>query len=278
MKAEAIMQSNLLDIVFENRNKAYGAYTLRKFYANRLYRAIAGTLSLALIFSIWFTLFGKQHKVVPDYIPGPIVLIDPAISDPVTPAEKKVKPMVKASTGGPKNVQQIQSVIPLIVKDTLSVTNMPTITDIDKSVIGKATIAGVTDAGLTGIGPGKDKGTIGGGTFGKQGDNNPDVILNKVEQMPEFPGGREALVKYLLRNIQNPDDLDGADKLVVIAEFVVNKLGEIENVTIAQHSREDLEQDIMKVIRKMPRWKPGIQNGKNVSVYYSLPITFVPGG
>ncbi len=276
MKAEAIMQSNLLDIIFENRNKEYGAYPLRKYYSNRLYQAIAFTLLLAALFSIlmkWNS--SNKNSVIPMLVSDTIILTPPPVDKAVTPKEKVIKPIEKAAEAGPKPTnREVASTIPVITRDTSTITNMPTIDDINKSKIGLANINGVQDIGTV---INKKLTEPGNGGNGNNKSKDDDDILEGgiVEQMPEFPGGKDALVKYLLRNINQPNDIEVSDKLVVIAEFVVNKLGNIENIKITQHARKDIEEDVVKVISKMPRWKPGFQNGKNVSVYYSLPITFI---
>ena len=276
MKAEAIMQSNLLDIIFENRNKEYGAYPLRKYYSNRLYQAIAFTLALAALFSILMK-WNSSNRITCIYpkVTDVITLTKPPVDKVIKPVEKVIKPIVKAASGSQRPpVQEVQSTIPIITRDTTAVTTMPTIDDIDKAKIGLSNIKGVQDAGTI-INKKIDDSGTGGKGDGKAMDDDDILEGAIVERMPEFPGGKDALVKYLLRNINQPNDLELSDKLVVIAEFVVNKQGEIDNIKITQHARKDIEDNVVKVISKMPRWKPGFQNGKNVSVYYSLPITFI---
>ncbi|MEI6184852.1 MAG: energy transducer TonB, partial [Bacteroidota bacterium] len=186
-----------------------------------------------------------------------------------------MEPIVKAASGSQRPpVQEVQSTIPIITRDTTTVTTMPTIDDIDKAKIGLSNIKGLPDEGTIINKKIDDTGTGGKGD-GKAMDDDDILEGAIVERMPEFPGGKDALVKYLLRNINQPNDLELSDKLVVIAEFVVNKQGDIDNIKITQHARKDIEDNVVKVISKMPRWKPGFQNGKNVSVYYSLPITFI---
>lgn len=102
--------------------------------------------------------------------------------------------------------------------------------------------------------------------------NTPLVI---AEFMPEFPGGKGALVKFLQNNLRQPTDFEDGEKVTVIASFVVNKEGEITGVKITQKGRSDLDGEVTRVINKMPRWKPGSQNGRSVAVYYRIPVTFV---
>ena len=92
--------------------------------------------------------------------------------------------------------------------------------------------------------------------------------------MPAFPGGVNALVKFILKNIHQPDDLQAGESIKVIASFVVSKTGGIENIKIISSGRPDLDKEVTRIINKMPLWKPGLQNGKPVSVYFNLPVTF----
>jgi len=93
--------------------------------------------------------------------------------------------------------------------------------------------------------------------------------------MPEFPGGLEALKKFLLKNIRQPDDLQPGERIVVLASFIVARNGGIEQMKIINSGRADLDKEVLRVIGKMPSWKPGVQNGHEVSVYFNLPVTFI---
>ena len=93
--------------------------------------------------------------------------------------------------------------------------------------------------------------------------------------MPEFPGGQAAFIKFLQRNLNQPSDFEEGEKVTVIAKFVVNAEGNIVDIDIIKNGRSDLDQEVIRVIKKMPRWKAGMQNGRAVPVYYKVPITFV---
>ena len=174
------------------------------------------------------------------------------------------------------NVAQVEYVIPQIVSDTLTDLPVPTAEELNDAKIGTSNINGsmdegiVTNVAVNTTGKGLAKADV--NTIEKEEDG---PYRDPVEIMPEFPGGKEALKRYLLNHISQPVDLEASEKVVVIATFVVNKKGKIEQVTITKKGREDLDNDVVKVIEKMPVWKPGYQNGKNVAVYYSLPVTFV---
>jgi protein TonB len=104
-----------------------------------------------------------------------------------------------------------------------------------------------------------------------------EEVLTFVEQMPEFPGGQSALIKYLSSNIQYPETCRkmGVEGKVFI-KFVIDKEGIINQVAVLRGISDCnlLEKEALRVVRSMPKWTPGKQNGKAVNVYFTLPISF----
>ncbi len=110
-------------------------------------------------------------------------------------------------------------------------------------------------------------------------DEQPEenYILNIVEQMPVFPGGYDALQKYISTNLHYPENaLAKAIKGVVYLSFVVSVDGSIKDVSIAKGIDLDCDKEALRLIVAMPAWKPGRQNGRPVSIRYSFPVTFYP--
>ena len=107
-------------------------------------------------------------------------------------------------------------------------------------------------------------------------EEEEDVIFQVVESMPEFPGGQQALFKYLAENVKYPviaqeNGIQGR----VICQFVVNKDGSIVDVVAVRSSGEaSLDKEAIRVIKSMPKWKPGKQRGKPVRVKYTVPVNF----
>jgi len=91
--------------------------------------------------------------------------------------------------------------------------------------------------------------------------------------MPEYPGGMEAFKKFMLRHLRQPD-LNAGEKVVVKIQFVVKADGVINRLKVVQ-SGGVLDDEVLRVARKMPKWKPGVQNGQFVAVYFTLPVTFL---
>ncbi|WP_118972698.1 energy transducer TonB [Taibaiella koreensis] len=103
----------------------------------------------------------------------------------------------------------------------------------------------------------------------------PRQILTSAGQMPEFPGGNDALKTYLAKSVRYPKSaykkgIQGR----VLARFIVEPDGSVSDPEIISSLSEDCDKETLRVIRKMPRWHPARQNNAFVAVYYTLPITF----
>ena len=106
--------------------------------------------------------------------------------------------------------------------------------------------------------------------------NNEKEALPVAEQMPEFPGGMPALIEYLQKEMRYPKKCReaGIEGRTIIT-FVVKKNGKVKDLEVARSSGDELlDKEAMRVIKKMPKWKPGMNDGKNVNVQFTLPITF----
>lgn len=100
-------------------------------------------------------------------------------------------------------------------------------------------------------------------------------IFTYVQQMPEFPGGSAALQQFIAKHIVYPEDaLDAEKEAKVIIKFIITETGAIENVTSMKPAGYGFDEEAIRVVQSMPLWKPGMQNGKPVNVYFQLPITF----
>ena len=104
---------------------------------------------------------------------------------------------------------------------------------------------------------------------------NPKKVYDVVEQMPSFPGGMKAMMDYLARNIRYP--ANAKNDLIqgrVILQFIVDKKGRLSDVKVVKSVEPYLDAEAVRVVKSMPRWNPGMQNGKAVKVRYTLPVTF----
>ncbi len=106
-------------------------------------------------------------------------------------------------------------------------------------------------------------------------NTDDDVIFSVVENEPEYPGGEKALYNYIIKNVKYPKStLDKGIEGTVIVEFVVEKNGKISNVKAVKSVSPELDAEAIRVISKMPKWKPGVLRGEKVSTRWRLPINF----
>ena len=105
--------------------------------------------------------------------------------------------------------------------------------------------------------------------------NNDDEVYTEVDEQPEFQGGVDKLMSFLARNIKYPKEaMRKGIQGRVITNFIVNKDGTISNIVVKEGVNKQLDAEAIRVLSKMPKWKPGKNNGEIVRVNFTLPVTF----
>lgn len=283
METKEILHADYLDLIFEKRNKAYGSYQLRKHANGRSLKALGVTLGIILLgIGTPFALskLNAKEPGMPAHVEKEIKVS--LIEEPVYKIPEKVKPKVEPAA--PKPVAPtVKNDIPRIVANSEVTPKMkpPEIDEMKDKLSGPANNPGQPDGIETakneklltgptgnGDGPGKDKEGGGGGE-----DNKEPVLF--AEEMPEFPGGMQALMTYLQKNVSYPamareHEIQGK----VMIRFVVGKDGGIESANVWRAIGGGCDKEALRVVNAMPKWKPGKQNGRNVRVYFTLPISF----
>lgn len=264
-------KSNLDEIVFEKRNKAYGAYAIRKSYPDNLKRSIYFTLVpmfLLFLISIYF----QSKKKIEPLPPG-----SQTNGKALTEKDKILKD------------EKVQFSNFEIVMPDLPIENFVVVADkkIIKPVqIKRVDIKPITSAGFSGItslitsgtgigGPGDGgAGTGGLGNIELPVITKPEILIFS-EIMPEFPGGLEAMQDYIQKNLSYPKwAIENNIKGKVVLSFVVLPDGSIDFTEIEKGIGFGCDEEALRVLREMPKWSPGIQNGKKVAVKLILPIRF----
>lgn len=274
MANEPSKYQDMLDIIFEDRNKAYGAYVLRREYPKYLTRAVIYMFAgLVLIFAAPYILasvagaFAPQEKPIDIEVEmGPPPDIDPNTPPPPPP------PPVETP---PPPVRTTQAFVPPVVKKDEEVKDEK-IQDVEEIVkkdvdIGKTDVQGDDKAEI------KDPEPVAPPVVEekKPAPVQEDVVHDYVEKPPAFPGGEAELLKFLNQNIKYPplakeSNIQGR----VILSFVVNKKGNIEDVRVVKDIGGGCGKEAMRVVESMPSWNPGEQNGHPVKVRYTLPVLF----
>jgi protein TonB len=102
-----------------------------------------------------------------------------------------------------------------------------------------------------------------------------ETPLLTAEVMPSYPGGLEALKRFLERNLNNPQDLQEGQMVSVKIRFIVGYDGKLKGFETVEDGGEAFNKEVIRVLKKMKDWIPGKSNGENVSVYYIIPVKFV---
>ncbi len=265
MNKDQIMQTDVLDILFENRNKQYGAYALRKFYNNRLLMAVGiMLLAVACLTSLSFL-----HKRKVTITVMPYIIADPMLTHVTEVPKKPVVQKVQVL----KQADQKRYVSNLVIVHNTKIDSIQTLKPTDQ-------ISTVTLNKPVSVDPGIVSSSVTTGT------NDPVIpVITTVDKtlpiytadiMPAYPGGMEALRRFLQKNLQNPKDMEPGDLVNVAVQFVVGYDGKLQKFSIIQDGGDAYDNEVLRVLKKMPDWIPGRNNGENISVYYNIPVKFVP--
>lgn len=269
-----LISSDWVDLVFEGRNKAYGAYRLRKSTTKRNILAMVAVVILLVVAFIILTVknfVDEQRAKVAMTQVAELTNYD----QPKKKAEVKQK---KVEVEPERVVERVKSSIkftaPVIKKDEEVKPDEELKTQDElmstKTAIGTFDVKGNDDANGEIL---KAKDVIAEPEPPKHEEENK--VFDIVEQQPLFPGGPTALVKYLSENTKYPvvAQENGVQGRVTV-QFVVEKDGSISDVHVLKGVDPSLDKEAVRVVKSMPRWTPGKQNGITVRVNYRVPVLF----
>lgn len=263
------------DLVFAGRNQAYGAYQLRKGTGKRNVISIIAVVVLVLLCQIGLSLKKAADAEARKRAAMTEVVELSKLEQPKKKAE--VKQQKKIQVEPEKVVERVKSSIkftaPVIKKDNEVKPEEELRTQDElmntKTAIGAIDVKGNDDKGGEVL---KLKEAV------AQPEPKPEVenkVFDVVEQMPSFPGGPSALMKYLSENVRYPvvAQENGVQGRVVVS-FVVEKDGHITDVKVVRSVDPSLDKEAARVVKSMPSWIPGKQNGSAVRVKYNVPVSF----
>ena len=257
------------DIVFEGKNKTYGAYEMRQSSSKRHLTALLIIAVFAVLIAVLPALVATVEGVIKKPVSGPItddiVIVDPLEKDEIQKLEElrqeppppPLKPTMQFIAPVMAAAEEIEDKDRLINQDELQKS------DIQISV---ATVDGENVEGAVDIADVLEQQRIA---------EEENKIYVGVEENPQFPGGEKELFKYIKDNLKYPtmaqeNNIQGR----VVVQFVVNKKGEVSNVVILQKLDPACDKEAVRVVQSMPKWIAGKQNGVAVNVYYTLPIVY----
>ena len=269
-----LIDNSWVDLVFENKNKNYGAYQLRKETGKRNVKAMVIVFStIAIVIALFYAKIAIENAM-----PKKV-----AIETDVELSKLAQKKEAKVERKEPVKVEQEQKVIEK-VKSSVKFT-APEIKK-DEDVKPEDEIKSQDDLAKTNTAIGsfdvKGNDEAAGEVLKAKEvitDEKPKEeetkVFDVVEQMPQFPGGQGALFEYLSKQIKYPviAEENGVQGRVIVT-FVVERDGSITDVKVVKSVDPSLDKEAQRVVKGMPRWIPGKQNGSAVRVKYTVPVTF----
>lgn len=233
------------DIVFEGRNQAYGAYVLRQLYGKNVFYAVIITLTVIALMVYGPAIYNmlKPEEVVEKAAPKKLVYSELSAPPPLD-KPKPPPPQIQL----PKLQKVIKFVPPKVVKEEV-VEEVPTIEEIKQNEVAAVEVEGPVEFVEEPV-----------QEVVVEDDNQ---IFTVVEQQPEFEGGYEAMMNFIRKNMKYPASARrmGVDGTVYVG-FVVGKDGSITDVKTIRGISADCDKEAERVVKMMPPWKPGRQNGK----------------
>jgi periplasmic protein TonB len=259
-----LYKAEWLDLVFDNRNKSYGAYELRQHYGSNMAKAMGITfLTISVAFGASL-LFLKQPEAIKPPDERVITVIQPPVTA-IKPPEV-TKPEQPLRTEAAKPIKMTQNLPPVVAPDPVA-----------KEPVKNSELTGV-------IGPKTADGPVGPAPIAPAVTSNdgvataPDETIHSaggVDVMPEPVGGAAAWAKFLQKNLRFPAVAqEEGESGRVIVSFVIEKDGSLSNIMVEKPAGHGFDEEAMRVLKLAKAWKPGKQNGLPVRVRYMIPINF----
>ena len=265
------------DLIFEGKNKDFGAYKMRQASDGRHNKAfIIVVIALVVISAIIFSVVKVQEEIAKRELMAQAQQAEMAQMDMDEPEEiEEVEEIeIEVPDTPPEEIlnQQKMTEIAIVPDDQVSEEDeVKSQTDLEQNTA----IAGALDF---------DDGTDDISKITEQKveiiqekpkEEKKEQVFRHVEQMPEFPGGEAALMKYINDNIRYPVmAIENGVQGRVTVQFVVTKDGSVGNVTVLRGVDRNLDEEAVRVCKTLPKFIPGKQNGQPVNVWFTLPVTY----
>ncbi len=266
------------DLIFDHRNKDFGAYVLRKNSVSRHNKAmIVVVVFLILVVVLSYVVKGIQQAIEESRPKDEIeqVMVNIATEEVEEEEEEEVQERYE---------EPEPEALPEEILNTVKVTEILIAEDEDVKAEDEIKSADELQATETAFGQTNfDQGTDDRNVVREHKDEviveektpEPEQVFTAVEQMPAFPGGDAELMKYLSSHINYPpmameNNIQGR----VIVQFVVTKTGKVGEVKVVRGVDRDLDNEAVRVVKSLPDFIPGRMNGQAVNVWYTLPVTF----
>lgn len=262
MTSKEILRADVLDILFDNRNKQYGAYALRKNYPTRL--GISLGIALSSVGLLFILAPGDRATGVLDRSLRP----DVVITDVEFPSVKKQDIIIPQTRTETPRVRQVSFVNPVITDDALADNVLPDQDALTDAMVSDKNVAGNDDSGIN----------LARETPPAAVETEPVKTATAeplIQKEPEFPGGQKAWLNFLQKHLVAPEELEAGQTKTVSIRFYVSTDGSVTGFEVLKSAGSSFDNEVIRVLRKMPKWKPAIQNSLPVSRAFTQPVTFV---
>ncbi len=262
-----ILKQEWIDVVFAGRNKNYGAYELRRSNPRNTNRALLfGVIFFVFVLSIK-TIINKIQGLIPK-APEKVEIRDVVLTPP--PAEKKKEIPPPEEPPKPKN-DVVKFPPPIVKPDNEVKEPPPTVEEMKVADPGQKDIKGDPNADIVIAEPV-------GNNDQKAVTEDVNKVYDVVEVQPKFPGGNDKFIKYLGDNIKYPP-VDRENNLQgrVYLQFVVERDGSLTDIKAVRGPSQAMQDEAIRVLKRSPKWEPGIQNGRKVRATFTVPINFTLG-
>lgn len=251
------------DVIFDGRNKIYGAYKIRIESSRRYILSLLIVLALVLVpvsFLLVTSFVSKRQIMVVEVTQLSELHRPDAIKD-ISFKHPRVNSLMKSTV-----VHGIPFSAPVIKLDAD--------VDADKELKSQDQLASDTVIGFQSSNV-ADAQNVSVTTNGDDGDVTDTKLFQIVQQLPEYPGGMTALVQFFAKNLRYPsnsvkDSIQGK----VIVQFIIHKDGSVSDIKILQHLNRECDQETLRVLSMMKKWKPGIERNKPVDVKFVVPVEY----
>lgn len=264
-----------VDMVFAGKNKAYGAYKLRKETSHRNAKALLILIVVAALIGGFLYVKIKSDKDAEARQAYIAEMQASRLANQMKKQEKKIKipPKVQPKKEIPIARATQKFTAPVIRKDDLvkEDNQIKQMDKLDDRAVGAETHEGTNSRTVEAV-----RNDVAVNTPPPApAEEASNKVFTVVEQMPSFPGGMGALNSYLHNNVRYPTvaQENGVQGRVVVS-FVVERDGSITDVQVARSVDPSLDKEAVRVINSMPKWQPGKQNGSSVRVKYNVPVNF----
>lgn len=259
--ADTLLKDSWTAVIFEGKNQAYGAYELRHLYNKYTTRAlIIGILlfSLAISTPLILSMFNFGSNDDEEIVDVNLTMLAPP---PIDPNQPPPPPPPKIEM--PKLAATVKFLPPKVEDDEKVIEEVPTQEDLKEAVISNETKEGEKSEVdvIEEVAP-----VI---------EEKAEEVFLVVEEMPEFEGGMAAMQKFIAKSIVYPRQASqmGTEGRVIVS-FVINANGEVQNPEVVKGIGGGCDEEALRVIKMMPKWKAGKQNGRSVKVKFTVPIKF----